>query len=590
MFSLTQTEIERRAAAIRNVYRKRAYQREVRYGRSTPRIQTAASVADFLPAGAGIEGSEAIAAAKEVQLSGDPVSAFANLLPSLDDATVNYLYAMLDYEYFAKKYLPDFFTRSFSPMYHDEYFKILRKVETHATTKPSAVAGPREWGKSAIGCWMMPLHIIIFPVWVYYPNGRDVDLSKKYIGFISVAEQAAQRHLETVCVQLEDNERIRNDFGEFYRDPDRKKVRQDKWSARIAHTLNGKRMEIFGRKGKIRGAAWRGYRLDLALGDDLEDDENAESQRRQDRDYKWITQTVANCVPKENGNVLLLGNLVNLNGIMDRIIKHGMEKDWNVKVFRLYEEDPDTGEKIYLWEDEFGPEYEKGKREISEEGFDAEFLQNPEADAVELKSSHFVHYEMEDIRDRIKSMATFSAIDPAASTKQRADYTAIVNIAYDIDDDIIYVLPSLRDRVPIGQQPSAVVSAYCAWRPLIFGVETANYQASLEQGIREHARRQGVHITMKTISHQGGNIRKAPRITYRLNERIKSGRIRFLKGDKVHEILKKELIYIHSTRNDDVADALEMAVDCRDTYYAKRRTGRVRARIVTRQNIHAASA
>lgn len=588
MFLLTESQLTRRANQIRAMYRRQAYESEVRYGRSSPRVRSASTLADFLPIGAGIEGSEAIAAAKEIQLSQDPISAFANILPRLDDATVNYVYAMLDYQYFSQKYLNKWFWRSFAPLYHAPFFEILRKVETHSTLQPSAVAGPREWGKSAIACWMMPLHTVIFPVWVYYPNGKDVDLSKKYIGFVSVAEGASQRHLETVCVQLEDNDLIRQDFGEFYRDPERaKKGRQDKWSQRAAHTLNGKRLEAFGRKGKLRGAAWRGWRLDLVLGDDLEDDDSADSPRRQDRDYKWVTNTVANCVPKENGNVLLLGNLTIANGIMDRTIKRGEELGWNVKVFRLYETDPETGERTYLWPDEFGPEYEKGKRELSEdEGFEAEFLQNPEAGLSELKSSSFAYYNWAELRDRISGMLTFSAIDPAGSTSMYADYTCVVTIAYDVETDVIYVLPTTRGRIPIGKHSELVVNEYCNWHPSIFGIETSAYQASLAESVATLAKVNGVHINIRTLSHQGNRQHKAPRIKHRLFERIRAGKIRFIAGDKTHEIMKQELLRIDSTRHDDAADALEMAVDCRDHYYGKSKPrGRIRVRVARKQNI-----
>jgi hypothetical protein len=581
---MKQESIKARADRIRELYRKKAYKREIKTGKAQPFITDAQSPTDAVSLITGLEGGEAYSASREIDSSDEPSSYLSNLVKDMDDATLNYVYAQSSYKYFGKKYLPHLIDKGFTEKYHDILFETLRAVETHSIFTPAAVAGPREWGKSLLSANLMPLHSVVFPVFQYFPGGRQLDISKKYIIWLSLNRDKAQDHLATVCGELEDNEEIRNDFGEFYRDPDRKLAhKKDKpWSKVMAITLNGKRLEAQGRKGKIRGALWKGKRPDCIIGDDLDDDEVSNTKTKRDRDYNWLMRTVINSMNDKTGNLLILGNYVNPNGMFSRVLHKGLDLGWRCHIFKQYELDPDTNEKIFTWPEEYGTEFEDRKKAIiGEEAYRIEFQQDPESYDRDITQDSFHYYDRDEVFPKMHKYITFSAIDPAPTVNRTSDLTAIVSVTFDPVTKVCYVLPSDIDKISLIEQPDRILDAVRRWDPYVFGVESVAFQAALHVSLTERAQELGVPINTEPIT-QYGQGRKRPRIAHRLFFGIENGLIRFLKGDPSHDIIISQLVNLRYTDKDDGADALEMAVRLKDDWVLdnRKRKGSVRANIL----------
>lgn len=553
-----------RAERIRNMVRKSAYGVELATGTAPLAFATPKDLSEVINSFSGVHGDEAKAAAYEINAATDPLGALSKLLPDVNDAVLNYLMAQTSYRYFCLKYFKHHFGRKMTPDYHDVYFEIIREVETHRIDKPAIIAGPPEWGKSTIGAVMLPIHCVAFNNTVYLPNGQEQDLTKRFIGLITVVEKNARRNLETIKDELEHNDLLRGDFGEFFKNPG-SKSRNEPWSETVAVTLNQRRIEIFGRKGKVRGAVWKGQRLDLPIGDDLEDDENANSVIKQDRDYKWLNMIV-NRTSKEKGNVMIMGNLVNPNGLLDRCVKNGEKNGWRVQVFRLYTEDPATKEKIYTWPEEFGPEYEKLKRSVTgDENFEAEFLSNPEAYFREVQFSNIEYYKYnEAFREILGRMTVYAAADPASSVTERSDFTAVGVIAEDPVTGFIYILPGVNDKVPVGMQADLILDIQAKYNPLQFGVESVAYQNALVDRLEERRRERGnQYFFCVPITHPYLQ-KKKERIAQRLFKRVIDKIILFPENDPVARIGVDQLVNLKTTRYDDVVDSWEMALRIRD--------------------------
>jgi len=582
---------KRSAEELRKKYREYAYDKECKTGKALPFIREATTPANAIDLLSKIHGKESVDAANEIAGASDELSSLSQVISGVSEPALNYLYSCTSYRYFSKKYLPHYFDKPFTPLYHDPYFELLRGIETHTITKPVVIAGPREWGKTAMGSVMMPMHCVIFPVNIHLPNGQVKDISKRFIILLSVNEKASQRNLGSVCGELEDNEGIRVDFGEFYQDPDARRHKSKPWSRSIAVTANGKRLEAMTRNSKIRGVFWKGGRPDLEVGDDLEDDENQDSLRRRDRDFRWLTRTLFPTLRSDTGNLLILGNLTHHDGLIARVVDHTQKTDtWITRVFKVSSVDPTTQKRVYTWPECFGPKFEEERRAtLTDSAYEQEYLMEPGSFNRELRKEDFGEYNMADIEDRLSKFVTYCAMDPAASVSRKADNTAVVPITFDPVERITYVLPAFLDKVPVKGQADMVLDFQQMWDPIKFGIESVAYQVALADRVRDLAESLGVEVPVVPIQ-QGSNTVKEQRIAMRLFRRIVDKRILFLRGDLTHIKIRDELINLNNpAHSDDGADCLEMSQRlCDEDILARRKKGRIRVRVMKMNQVRVA--
>lgn len=584
MPALPERAKKRRIERIRELYRRGAYRLECKHGKAPTYVRHATNTADLLSSLSGMSAEEAKDASRSIVDASDPIFELSRLLRGANEGVLNYLLSKTSYRYFTKKYFPESVSIAFAPRFHDPYFDVLQAVETHRVSTPAVIAGPRSFGKSTLGGSIMPVHAIVFPVYIEYSDGRIEDISKRYIVFFAQKRENAQPHLRFVCQAFENNEDLRRDFGEFYRDPGRRKVgiKDLEWSRIAATTLNGKRLEVHSRKGKVRGIIYNTMRPDLFIGDDLDDDENSKSKQKREEDYRWMTRTAINLLDEERGNVLLLGNYVNPGGVFARMLDHAEECGWLCKKFKTYEIDPDTGEKIWTWPERFNEKWEQQKIEIiGEEAHAAEYQQDPEAYNRDIRSEDFQFYNFNDLLAKINECVCFLAIDPASSVSARADDTAIFGIAHHIKERKAYVLPAFLGKIPIPDQAPRIIQTYLQWTPIKVGIESVAYQAALKERVDEEAIRLGIHIETEGLTHYYEGAKK-PRIATRLFQGIREGSIVFLEHDQPQIICRDQLLNLRSTDKDDAADCLEMAVRLRDNWILSsvQKRGFVRARVV----------
>lgn len=465
----------------------------------------------------------------------------------------NYSYAQ-----FAFTYLPHHFTIALSERFHKEYFKLLVEVERHYTSKPTVISAPRETGKSTMGNLLLPLHAIHYPAISVTPSGHRVDMSKKYIVYMSSTQKNAMGPLYDLSSELEYNEALHADFGNMYLDPGGSRPSERQWSKTAIVTANGIKVESVGRYAKIRGLKFRQHRPDLFIPDDLEDDKSVQSFHRRTDDIQWVNNALIPAVSNENGNILFLGTLLHQGSMLSKLVEFGKQNNWNVRVFPIYEDTPEG--RVYLWEQRYGAEWvEKKLKEIPESSFAQEYLQKPGGVNKDIKMDDFVFYDdsFEDVLEAIElgRFIVCMGVDPAARTGERHDYTAIVPVAVDPSTGIKYVLPAFIERAGWSAKVNAVISEHIRWRSILTGIETQQFQIALKEAIDIETRRQGVTMRTMPITQ---NMDKKLRIS-RIYGSITAGTIRFLRH-RSHSIIIDQLLNLHTTDHDDGADALEIAI------------------------------
>ncbi len=473
--------------------------------------------------------------------------------------------AHMSLKHFGKRYLPRYFTSPFSDKLHTPLFKALRRAATHRTHTPTVIIAWPESGKSTCAATLLPLHNIACGNKVTLASGHVIDQTKRYIMFTSASQPQAKDNLQSVTEQLELNDMLRRDSGDL--------VGRKPWADYTAVTKNGIYMRAVSRQTRIRSTRRGEVRPDLGIDDDI-DDKVAGAQAARAGAIDWFLTTHLSRFDSLRGNVILIGNVPHEFSIIAQVYVYGLEHGWDVHKFSLYTVD-DAGNKIYTWPERCDAAWEARKREElmgRDAPFEVEFQQNPSGGFAELSLEDITkwYYDFVDIESSLPTMELYIAIDPAASLEKRADYTAVVPIAYDHKTQTVYVLEPFHEHVGIEAQAAALAERWFHYRacPLIrMGVEAVGYQTALAPYVESHLAKLGltthVYPIHQTRQHKFGRIR-------RLFSAIKNGRIVFIRGCDAHMVMIDTLLTISrgaEPDHDDLADALEMVVRLKDDEY-----------------------
>ncbi|MGQ9707187.1 MAG: hypothetical protein ACUVWP_09400, partial [bacterium] len=167
---------------------------------------------------------------------------------------------------FGQIYLPHYFTDP-SPPFHHEIINLLEKTRGI----PVVIAAPRDHAKSTVVCLCYALHAILFN-------------RCQFILYICANEEIAMEKTFFVRLELDENERIAQDFGELRRHAE--------WADDMFTTTTGIHVRAKGLWQRIRGIKYRQHRPDLIILDDIEDDEMQFSPRRLDKQLRAVLERV----------------------------------------------------------------------------------------------------------------------------------------------------------------------------------------------------------------------------------------------------------------------------------------------------------
>jgi predicted phage terminase large subunit-like protein len=203
------------------------------------------------------------------------------------------------FEYWDRNYFPHYGKAEPSAL-HVYLYKRLPEIINSGTGQRDATAAPRGEAKSTkVSMSFVSWCVVTGLLW--------------YIVIIMDAFEQAAEMLEAIKAELEANPRIASDFPEA--------AGQGKvWRAGVIVTANGRKIEAFGSAKKIRGRRHGAYRPQLAIMDDIENDENVNTPAQRDKLQAFVTSVLA------------------------RVLKNPL---WNRKVFKAILHWP---ERMDLWE------------------------------------------------------------------------------------------------------------------------------------------------------------------------------------------------------------------------------------------------
>lgn len=428
-------------------------------------------------------------------------------------------------EWFCRYYLPEHFSTE-PAEFHAE-------LDAALNTQPRFIGiAPREHAKTT----KLMAHILRAIVYRL----------RKFIVVIRVNDDVAAQFLNDLRTELETNDRLREDFGELLGDR--------KWTELEFETSTGVKVVGAGRLAKIRGLKHREQRPDLVIGDDIEDDESADSVDQTDKIVRWVKKTVLGMVSAD-GQVIFVGNLIAKRCALAQLaeIESFAYRTWSALK-------PD-GKPIWpaAWPLK---RLAAKKAEVGTRIYNTEYMNNPiDEDAQLYDPNWWGWYDQEDLAG-VKLLVT-GAIDPATGKKKRnTDDSAIAVVGS--REGVYYILYLRLAKLKFRAQIEAVLDVCERWRTITrFGVESIAYQESLKQSLEEVSAERNLQAPIVPI--ESHDVSKMARFE-RLSVLAEQGRIRWPKPGSTfwmpdmarcrEEFEALGVIEDH----DDGPDAVEMAI------------------------------
>lgn len=215
------------------------------------------------------------------------------------------------FEHWDRHYFPHYGTAEPSEL-HKYLYRRLPQIVNSKGGQRDAIAASRGEAKSTKVSMSFVLWTVVTGI-KWYP-----------VIIMDAFEQAAEM-LEAIKAELEANPRLASDFPEV--------AGQGKvWRAGVIVTANGRKIEAFGSAKKIRGRRHGAHRPDLAVMDDIENDENVTTPAQRDKLQRFVTASVLNLGPPDDSmDAILIGTVLHYDSVLARFLRNPL---WNRKVFK----------------------------------------------------------------------------------------------------------------------------------------------------------------------------------------------------------------------------------------------------------------
>lgn len=378
---------------------------------------------------------------------------------------------------FGKVCLPNMFSQE-SPKFHKEITALFHDK----TIKKINIIAPRGHAKSSIGAGVFPLFHILCE-----PGQKVIVLSSKTQGH-SVDQ------LQTIKDTLEYSMPLRAIYG--YWGQHSAKV----WTKDRIVLKDNSAIICKGTGQQVRGLKFGNQRPTLFVIDDPEDENNTKTAEAMEYNLRWLLQGVEPGLDPHIGRVLVIGTpqhqscLVETLAIMDgyytkrykAILDDGSALwDQQVSLKSLLEKKSELESIGRL--SVFYREYQCEVVGDEDQFFTEDHIHYWEGDFEKGDGRtgfiHFTKIGQDEFEDPItKSVHVFMGIDPASSVRKTADYSVIMPVAVDSDDNR-YILPYFRKRVKPMDLAASILQYDTMYAPAKAHIESVAYQEMLRDYI-----------------------------------------------------------------------------------------------------------
>lgn len=228
------------------------------------------------------------------------------------------------FRFFAQTYFPHYLQKAPS-LLHEHLFSRLPEIAFDPTGARDVMIAPRGSAKST-------LVSMIYIIW------RALIGKSRYSLIIMDAFAQAVLQIEAIKAELESNPRLTVDFPEI---TGKGRV----WKEGEIVTKNNVRIQGVGAGMKLRGRRHGPYRPDLAILDDIENDDNVRSPEQRDKLESWVLKTVLKLGSADGSiDLIHIGTVLHHDAV---ILRNTKRPGWRLARFRALMNEPDRTD---LWE------------------------------------------------------------------------------------------------------------------------------------------------------------------------------------------------------------------------------------------------
>jgi predicted phage terminase large subunit-like protein len=436
--------------------------------------------------------------------------------------------------FFMKTYLLHYFHSDFGD-FHEEWADF-----GHLRDECIFIAAPREHAKSTFFSLGDPLHDICFEF-------------RHFILIISDTNDQATGLVLPIRLELEENPRIRHDFGDLTGSIWTK----NDFTTCGKRSTTGVRVLARGRGEKVRGIKYRQHRPDKAIVDDFENDLNVQNPKLVKAGREWLLKAVIGSLGA-GFCFVMVGNLFHPKSVLAQFMAEKDEDGKKLYLSRTYQAVIDEGKPTErpLWPAAWPMErLVKKRRNMGSVAFSAEMMNLTGADESPFKEDWLLYYDRIEVDIPKLSVATF--VDPSSRSGEANDFKAIVTVGLERDKMLFRVLHAWIRHASPGEMFAAAYRQVEQYKGRI-GIEENMLKDFLHEAIHSYARECGRYLPWEPIHHSSN---KEARIIGTLSYLVEHGKLLFEKNQSDQALLIEQLIYIlNANVHDDGPDALEGAV------------------------------
>ncbi len=416
------------------------------------------------------------------------------------------------------------------PSFHKDMYQLLE--EGH---RRIVVAAPRSFAKSTVFTKFWTLYNICV---------KDV----KKILIISETSEFAEDWLTAIKDELAYNKPLIAAYGNM-------RTNAAKWNEQHIKVTrrDGSTVQV---KAKGWGKQIRGYRPDLIMVDDIENDDQAHSEDQRNKLNTWWNKAMTNTVEKES-QIVLVGTVIHPLALLLKKIKHS--KIWTSRLYKALVPSKDGGEES-IWPEKWPFEaLMERQEEIGRIAFNSEFMNTPIISENPIfLPEHMQGYDNSSLafeEECTKTMYTTISIDPAISKKESSDFTAITAVSSTFGPTpktYVRVGGIIRGHWPIHKQVEEVVRTYDKFEAAHIIVETTAYQEALADEIRRYLETNRRFIKIVQVKPDKDKERRAHAVV----PMIERGQVLFDHSDQMTQRLMDEMLVFPTGDRDDLVDSL----------------------------------